>query len=110
MKLFHAIANYMSGFFDNDFEPWLKNLGNVVKHDIVTVLTPHANEAVQELLSAGAQLLAGSPPADVLANTIKAVELTGTKALNAGVEAAGHDLLTAVAAAVATAQAAKPTP
>lgn len=108
MKLFHAIANYMSGFFTNDLEPWLKHLGTQVSHDVVTQLIPHANEAVQELLAAGAQLLAGGDPHTVLTNTVLAVENTGKKALDAGIQAAGHDLLVAVGAAVATAQAAVP--
>ncbi len=105
MKLFHAIANYMSGFFTNSLEPWLENLGNQVKHDVVTQLMPHADAVVQSFLNSGAQLLSGADPNTVLTNTVLAVEAAGKAALAAGVQAAGHDLLTAVAAAVATAQA-----
>jgi hypothetical protein len=108
MKLFHAIANYMSGFFTNDLEPWLKALGTQVSHDVVTQLMPHANTAVQTLLAAGAQILAGGDAHTVLTNTVLAVEATGKAALDAGIQAAGHDLLTAVGAAIATAEAAKP--
>lgn len=104
MKLFHAIANYMSGFWTGELEPWLKHLGQLVSHDVVTALAPFAHEAVQELVAAGGQLLAGSAPASVLANTLVAVEATGQKAIAAGIHAAGHDLLTAVAGAIATAQ------
>jgi hypothetical protein len=108
MKLFHAIANYMSGFFTNDLEPWLKNLGNVVSHDVVTKLMPYAHVAVNELLTAGADLLAGGDPHMILTNTIIAAENTGKAAIADSIQAAGHDLLTAVAAAIATAEAAKP--
>lgn len=106
MKLFQAIANYVSGFWKNDMEPWLENLGNEVSHDVVTQLMPFANEAVQEILAGGGQLLAGTPVATVLSNTLVAVEATGNKAAGTVAQVAGHDLLTAVAAAVATAQAA----
>lgn len=108
MKLFHALANYVSGFVTTELEPWLKALGTQVSHDVVTVLMPFAHEAVQEILAGGGQLLAGSAPADVLSNTLVAVEATANKALQGGIQAAGHDLLTAVGAAVASAQAAQP--
>lgn len=105
MKLFHAIANYFSGFWDKDLEPWLKNLGQQVSHDVVTALAPIAHEAVQDVLNGGGQLLAGASAKDVLSNTLVAVEATATRAATAGLQVAGHDLLTAVAGAIATHQA-----
>jgi hypothetical protein len=108
MNLFQRLSNHISGFFNTTLEPWLENLGKQVKHDLADKLSGYAHIVVQELLDGGAQLLAGGDPHLILANTLAAAEATGKKAIADGVQITGHDLLVAVAGAVATAQAAVP--
>lgn len=58
MNLLHRLANFVSGFWGTDLEPWLKNfLGNVVHAEVslaVTVAEGYVAQALPALASAAA--------------------------------------------------------
>lgn len=90
MKLGHAIANFFSGLWSTELEPWVKTLLHTVLHDVVTALIPLAQDAIQELLAGGQ----GVTLASVGAATAK-------KAAALGMSIAEHDLGLAVSGALA---------
>lgn len=114
MTLLHSIANFVSGFWSNDLEPWLKNfLGNVVHAEAalaVSTAEAYVTQALPALASAAAT---GdfSSFADSQASIVKATaqdllangEKVGITAVTTAVTAliAGHpDVIAAQAASV----------
>lgn len=102
MKIGHAIANFFSGLWNDDLKPWLKDLLTSVEHDVVDALVPLAHEAIQEVLNDGGKILAGASPSEVAAGAGQALLSIAKKAEAASIQAAGHDLLTSLAGALAT--------
>jgi len=102
MKIGHAIANFFSGLWNDDLKPWLKDLLKTVEHDVVDALVPLAHEAIQEVLNDGGKILAGASISDVASGAGAALVNIAKKAEAAGMQAAGHDLLTALAGALST--------
>lgn len=107
MKLGHAIANFFSGFWNNDLKPWVIDLFHHVQHDVVDAVVPLAHEAAQEILSEGGKLLDGSASLQsIAANAGSVLMRTAMKMEKAAIQVGGHDLLTAVAAVLANRNAA----
>lgn len=99
MKLFHAIGNYVSGFWNTELEPWLMALGTEVEHDIVTQVFPLAQAAFAEL---AANAVSGNTLSNqaIAAGTV--LTSTAQKVEQAAINATIHDVTTAVAAVFAS--------
>lgn len=100
MKIGHAVANFLSGLWNNDLKPWLSDLLKHVEHDVMDALVPIAHEAIQEVLNAGGKVLAGDSLHDTAVGTGEVLKNLAIRAEKAGIQAAGHDLLLAVGAAL----------
>ncbi len=98
-KLFNAIAAYVTGFWKNDLEPWLLDLGHQVEHDVVTQLVPLAAEAFAEI---GTIVAGGGSLSQKAAAAGQALALLGEKAEANTINATVHDLATALSSVSAT--------
>lgn len=99
MSFFQKLAQFFSGLWKDDIEPWLVDFGHQVEHDVVTRLVPLAAEAFAEVgtIAGGSGSLESK-----LAAGVQAFELLGKKAIASSIEATLHDLGTAFASVSAT--------
>ncbi len=89
MSVFQKLAQFFSGLWKNDLEPWLIDFGHTVDHDLVTTLIPFAGEAFAEVGGIAADpSMSIEQKADAAALKMK---LLVSKALNAGIAVTEHD-------------------
>lgn len=95
MSFFQKLAQFFSGLWKDDLEPWLIDFGHTVEHDLVTTLIPFAAESLAEV---GNVIGNSSIPADQKAASIgQALTMTINKAVAAGIAVTEHDAATALA-------------
>lgn len=100
MSVFQKLAQFFSGLWKNDLEPWLIDFGHTVEHDLVAVMIPYTAEAFAEVGTIAAdQSLTIEQKAE--AAGLK-MQLLVSKALNAGIAVTEHDAGTAFASVAAT--------